>query len=258
MDSTLLKGLDLLDRIVFADGPVSVSSLARELDRPKSNIHRSLAALREAGYLLYREEDRRYFPSFKLVQMGRVVAEGFPYRQAVHPYLETLSRQTGESAHFAIRERDAAVVVSSVLTTSYMVSVIPENVPIPWHESAFGIAQVAAMDNGEVDRMLQGTPDRAEAGALVLEARTRGVCHVEHRGGANIFEIAAPIVARRGAPLGAIGISGPLQRFDPDALEAHVRSVLQVAAQVFSEATGGPGASGDAMSGDVSSDQVRS
>ena len=55
MDKTLLKGLDVLQALAMSDGPRGVSELGRELGLTRSNAHRTLRTLCEAGFVRQNE-----------------------------------------------------------------------------------------------------------------------------------------------------------------------------------------------------------
>lgn len=236
MDSTLMKGLTILDRAVAMDGPVSVSSLARELGLAKSSVHRSLSTLREAGYLLFNEDDRRYYPSLKLAQMGLTVSAHFPYRRAVLPYLERLTALTGETAHFAILEGSNAVFIASSVPRTTMASVIPDNFTLPWHKTSFGIAAVSAIPTAAAQALADDPAVHPVALETLEEARdceTAAMLTIKDRG---TFEIAVAIRTSWRTTMGVIGISGPIARFDETRIPDQLADVRQIAAETFLEA----------------------
>lgn len=234
MDSTLLKGLNILEFVVEATGPVSITGLARELDLPKSNIHRTVTSLRAAGYLLYNEEDRRYFPSLKLAQMGKMVQMKFPFRHAIQPYLDQLVAATNESAHFAFAESGSVVFSANTVPDLPLTSVIPDNLALKMQDSAFGIAiasgltETCPIDNGD------------PAWPMVIKAREDGYAFVKKHNTRRIFEIAAPVLTRWNVVIGAIGVTGPAARLTEPLFAKYVGIVKDVAHQAFLEVSENP------------------
>lgn len=55
MDSTLIKGLTVLEHLAGSEAPRGVSDLARSLNLTKSNVHRTLQTLVAAGLLISAE-----------------------------------------------------------------------------------------------------------------------------------------------------------------------------------------------------------
>lgn len=222
MDATLLKGLGILERVVAADAPCGVTALARDTGLPKSNVHRTLSSLLEAGYLLYDPAERLYYPSLKLAELGRRVAATFPFKAAVDPYLDLLARETGESAHFAVLEGENAFFMSSVVARGPLASVLPEGLRLPWPETAFGVAIAATIEDHAPD----GSGTARDA---VTEARRTGFAVQRDHAERHSFEIAVAISSGWGRTLGAIGISGPATRFSEDDLATRVAAVCRVA-----------------------------
>ncbi|MFV0244534.1 MAG: IclR family transcriptional regulator [Qingshengfaniella sp.] len=233
MDSTLLKGLEVLERIVASGAPAGVSALARELGLPKSNVHRTLSSLRAAGYLLYDAESRRYFPSLRLAQMGTHVAAHFPFRTAVLPALERLVAATGESAHFVCLDGAKVVFVANVLPSTSVASVIPDNLSLDWDDTALGIALVSALPEADLAGRLRTAVDGPAAEAKLRAARTAGYAVIARHETRRIFEIAAPVRSDWGGVVGAVGITGPALRFSPEIVPAHAAAVCDIAAQAL-------------------------
>ncbi|MFV0384974.1 IclR family transcriptional regulator [Paracoccus sp. (in: a-proteobacteria)] len=241
MDSTLLKGLQVLERVVADDAPVGVSALARTLDLPKSNVHRTLTSLREAGYLLYDADQRKYFPSLKLAQMGSRVATNFPLRAAVLPALQRLVQQTGESAHFVCREQNGVVFLANALPPVRIASVIPDNLSLRWDDSAFGIALASALPPQALAEMNGGDVPDAPLQSRLDKARAAGHAKMPRHDTRRIFEIAVPVRSDWETVIGAIGITGPAIRFDEAALTEQIARISAAARTVAESVAGTAG-----------------
>lgn len=230
MDSTLLKGLKILERVVAHDGASSLSEIAREVGLPKSNIHRTLNSLREAGYLLYNAGDRTYYPSLKIAEMGRRVSAQFPFKAAVKPHLEALSAQTGESAHFAICEGDSLVFLSSIVPDLPLASVMPEGLRLHWTDTAFGVAAVSTAPQGSFADI-----EDADLVASVAEATRLGYALKSDHDERHAFELAVGLRTNWGALLGVIGLTGPADRLTEKDLPRYVGAVQSAAAAAVDE-----------------------
>lgn len=232
MDSTLLKGLNLLEVIVAEAEPVGITELARRLDLPKSNVHRSITALREAGYVAFDGDSRRYYPSLKLAQLGRRVSARFPFRMAVLPVLQRLVSETGESAHFALLDGASVVFVANVLPPKPVASVIPDSLALPWEDSALGVTLVAALPEEERARLLDREDNAALAGR-VAQAGRDGFAVIQRHETRRIFELAAPVRSAWDTVIGAVGITGPATRFDKETLPGQIAAVQAAARAAF-------------------------
>lgn len=192
MDSTLLKGLDIFERVVGADGPVSVSELARALGLPKSNIHRTLTTLAAAGYVLHDPVERRYAPSLKAALLGQQVTTRTRYRAALLPLLDRLARQTEETAIFALPSGVGMVVVASALPPRSLAAILPENRTFEPADTALGLA------------LAPGAPRDPVYGAYGVLAD-----HPQR----HTFEVALPLAPDANPALGVLCVVGPASRF---------------------------------------------
>lgn len=79
---------------------VTLEQLAREVELPKSSLHRALAALCRADFA---EHDARgsYRLGLELVRIAFAYYDQLDRRQVVEPLLETLAERFGETAHYA-------------------------------------------------------------------------------------------------------------------------------------------------------------
>jgi DNA-binding IclR family transcriptional regulator len=103
-DTSRLAGSDRVLAVLrsLGDYPrgVGLEQLARDVDVPKSSLHRALAALCRAGFA---EHDERgsYRLGLELVRVAFAYYEQLDRRQVVEPLLETLATRFGEAAHYA-------------------------------------------------------------------------------------------------------------------------------------------------------------
>ncbi|MBE9639582.1 IclR family transcriptional regulator [Salipiger mangrovisoli] len=230
MDKTLIKGLALLEHVVMAEAPVSISELSREVGLTKSNVHRTLTSLQSAGYLLFDPSTRRYYPSWKLPQMGEVARAKFPFRRAVMPFVEALSAELGESAHFALPSGEDVVFIANAAPRTGAAAVMPDNHRLGCDDTAFGLVLA--------DRDLPAKAERRGAVVVLRDHPAR-----------ETFEIAAPVIGVQGAVIGAFGISGPSVRYDAARLDHQARRILAVRDEVTRNIAGvtmPTGLSGDA------------
>lgn len=233
MDATLLKGLRILEEIVALDEPVGISDLARRTDLPKSNVHRTVSTLREAGYLGFDPESRRYFASLKLAQMGGRVSARFPFRVAAMPVLHRLACQTGESAHFAMRDGASVVFLANALPKVAVASVIPDNLALHWEDSALGLALVSALPGAERAGLLAALAGPETAAESLDRAAQQGHALIRRHETRRIFEVAVPVMSDWQTVIGALGLTGPASRFSEGKLPGQVAALHDAAARLF-------------------------
>ena len=103
VDSTLSKGLAILENLTAASEGRGVTELSRELSLTKSNTFRLLQVLKALGYVQL-GSDKRYSATLKTWQVGRQSIENLNLREIALPEMTQLSEQTGEAIYLAVPE----------------------------------------------------------------------------------------------------------------------------------------------------------
>lgn len=96
---TLVKAMDVLDALGDT-GPLGVMEISRMLSMDKSAVSRLLGTLKSREYVRILS-DGRYDLGLRLFELGQILQERMPIRQAVVPHVEALNRDTGETASAA-------------------------------------------------------------------------------------------------------------------------------------------------------------
>lgn len=247
MDTTLVKGLTVLEVLAHSGAPRGVSELARELDLPKSNVHRTLQTLIAAGYVRPADRPGAYECTLKLFELGAAIMSRVDVRHRAEPHMAALAEATRETVHLSALDRAASgpeVIYLHKIESPEPVraySVIGGRAPA--HCVASGKALLAYQD----ERYLAALPDPLAGftprsitgrGALLeelAEVRRTGyaVNHGEWR--ESVCGLAAIILDAGRRPAAAIGISGPVDRLRPATLRRHRADVVEAARLVSAE-----------------------
>ena len=114
MDSTLLKGLTVLEHVAASPEPRGVTELAAELPLTKSNVHRILKTLEMAGYLLQDPLTRRYKLTLKLWELGLGGVAKMDIRIQSTPILKSLSEITRETVHLSVLDGKEVIYIDKI------------------------------------------------------------------------------------------------------------------------------------------------
>lgn len=109
----LQRGLDLIEHMATRGGAVTLSQLARDMDRDVYQIQRTVACLHERGYLT-RDAAGVYRLSSKLHRLAQAHP---PQRELVaraYPAMADYARDTGESVHLGIMAEQRLLLVAEV------------------------------------------------------------------------------------------------------------------------------------------------
>jgi IclR family transcriptional regulator, acetate operon repressor len=223
---------------------VGFEQLARELDIPKSSLHRALATLCRAG-LADHDERGSYRLGLEFVRLAFAYYEQLDRRQLVGPLLLVLAERLGETAHYAELDRAEVVYLAKMTPPGQgvqMTSIVGGRNPA--HCTGLGKALLAyeLVDRGAVDAyviaygpLAQRTPNTlvdAQTLAANLElVRDRGYALDAEESEVGINCIAFPLFLDHPTrPAGAVSVAALAHRTALAQLEeaaAEVRGLIE-------------------------------
>lgn len=216
VDSTLSKGLAILEVLTATKGSLGVSALARELELTKSNTFRLLQTLVALGYVRH-EPDKTYAATLKTWQVGRAVVENLNLRTAAAPMMAYLAEETSETVYLAVQDGLSVVYIDKIESLKPIRSWNPIGGTAPLYCVGTGKAilaeqydqlrtAIAPTLTAHTDRTLT---DIASLDQDMSQTRLRGyaVDTGEFRSGILSFGAAIKLPDR--AVIGALGISVP-------------------------------------------------
>ena len=244
VDSTLSKGLAILETLTGLKSGIGVSDLSRELGLTKSNTFRLLQTLTALGYVR-REPDRSYAATLKAWQIGRSVVENLNLRTAASRMMLFLSEQTKETVYLAVRDGLNVVYIDKIESTKPIRTWNPIGGAAPIHCVGTGKALLAddyRLLRDQVVATLQPFTDRTITDAATLDkdmaaTRLRGYGFDTGEFRPNVLSFGAAIRLPNGEAVGALGVSVPdinLGEGDSDRIGA----LVQHAARSVSENLG--------------------
>jgi len=109
----LEKGLDILELLSRASKPMTVAMITQELGRSTGELFRMLQVLEHRGYI-EGAQGSGYRPTGKLFNMGLSHAPVKTLQEVALPVMRTLSDETEQSCHLALRAGGEIVIVARV------------------------------------------------------------------------------------------------------------------------------------------------
>lgn len=216
VDSTLSKGLAILEELSNNRRSVGVSDLARSLDLTKSNTFRLLQSLVALGYV-NQQQDKTYRASLKAWQIGRAVVENLNLRTVAADMMRFLAGQTNETIYLAVRDNLQVVYIDKIEGQKPIRSWNPIGGSAPLHCVGTGKAILSAEYNVLRDvvreRLERFTPntittiDALDAEMEATAARGYAIDQGEFR--ERVYSLGSAILLPDGAAVGALGVSVP-------------------------------------------------
>ena len=98
-NSTLLRGLSILDAVASSPRPLSITDLVTELDLAKPTVHRIAAQLVDENYLQRNPTDKRFVIGNKLREFSTNILSNNTIGAPRRAILEALSNEIGETCN---------------------------------------------------------------------------------------------------------------------------------------------------------------
>ena len=238
MDTTVAKGLAVLELLARADGPLRLGAIAQQLNLQKSNVHRLLGTLATLGYVMQEPETGRYMPSLKLWELGVGVLHAHPARRAAAPIMHELHRATGETVSLTLLDGEEVLYLDKLLSPRPLRFTTRPGSRALAAFTPSGKAMLAQL--ADPRPILERTRRRLSRGRdLSVEGvmaefeliRRQGYALSEGEASPGVVGVAAAIPSREGPP-SAITVSGPAERMSSAKRGLVIEAVLQACARI--------------------------
>ncbi|WP_329793013.1 IclR family transcriptional regulator [Lentzea sp. DG1S-22] len=223
---------------------LGVGEIARALDLAKPTVHGILRTLQEVGFVEQEVEGGKYRLGAALFHIGTSYLDGNELRAKALNWSDTLAMRAREAVRIGVMHGRHVLVVHHVFRPDNSRQTLDTGSLLPWHATALGKALVAFGEwpDGDLQRFTRHTLDHEELRTAVNVVRDRDWAYDLHELVEGEASVAAPIRDRRGVVVGAIGVSGPVERLcespdQPPRLE--LVSYVREAARSVSRELGG-------------------
>ncbi|TAL03189.1 MAG: IclR family transcriptional regulator [Rhodospirillaceae bacterium] len=222
----------------------SLAALAAELQVPKSTLRNSLLPLLADGYLIASEARYRLGP--RAYRLAAQMMAGWSLQLNVRPFMQELSRQTGESVGVAQIDCEGGrfVFVDAVESQHGVRFVIQVGGNGVLYAGASGRVLLAFQPEEYREQYLRSGPFAPITNRTTIDPdRLRSVLEKIRKTGVAVAlgetvkdgaALSAPIFGPRGDLIAALTVAGPIAR-----LEAHVETIKQQLLATARAASGG-------------------
>ena len=223
MDSTLAKGLTILDWLARQPQPSRVVDVAATFGLARSNAHRTLQTLVHCGWAVQDAPTSAYRASLKLFELGALVDASSDLKTRLHPVLAGLAAACGETIHLAVLDGAEIVYLDKFDSPLPVAAYSRIGGRAPAYCVASGKALLAALRHdaaalqARLGTLVAHTPHSLiDLSSLVDELeRTRRQGYAENREEwrLGVCGLGAPVFNALGEPVAAVGMSVPSIRF---------------------------------------------
>lgn len=244
---SLDRAAALLQAVADRPGGIGLADLSALVGLHTSTAFHLAKTLVRLGFLIQDGENKRYRVGSRLFAMAAGALNDNTLLVLGMPVLERLSNSTGEASHLAVRSRQDIVLVARMAATGMLQMSERTGLTRPPHATAIGKVLLAFMTEAERVRLVadlplpQITPHTITDPDLLLRelgtVAQHGIAHDRCEFDAEVRCLAMPVRDFTGRCIAAIGISGPIWRMTPSAVETKIH-FLESAARELSQLLG--------------------
>ena len=238
------RAFAILEEIARSREGVSLAELSKRVGLHNSTTFHLVKTMVSLGYVR-QLKDKRYRVGRPLFALAASSLDDIEMVSLATPVLEDLSRETGESGHFAVRMGDSVVVIARTSGPGAFQLTDRVGVVRPANCTALGKIVLAALRPEQLERFLQRAELKAHTPKSIVEAdklrqeidevRRAGLAFDDGEFDSELRCVAVPVRDFTGQVIGAIGISGPVWRLSIQALQSRAKLVQAAAARLSAE-----------------------
>jgi DNA-binding IclR family transcriptional regulator len=244
---SLGRAFAILEEIARHREGVGLADLSKLVGLHNSTTFHLAKTMVSLGYIRRGKDSKRYRVGRPLFALAASALDEIEMVNVATPALEELSRETGESSHFAVRMGDAVVVIARTSGPGAFHLTDRVGVLRPAHCTALGKVILASLRQDQLERFLARVelkPSTAhtitESPVLlreIAEIRRSGIAYDDGEFNLEVRCVAVPVKDFTGQIIGALGISGPIWRLSNQVMQSRAKTV-QAASNRLSAAFG--------------------
>jgi DNA-binding IclR family transcriptional regulator len=242
---SLGRAFAILEAVARHREGIGLAELSKLLGLHNSTTFHLAKTLVSLGYIRQERDSKRYRVGRPLFALAASALDEIEMVNLAKPIMEELSRETGESSHFAVRMGDAVVVIARTSGPGAFQLADRVGVVRPAHCTALGKIILASLRPDQLKRFLErvelkpSTKKSIIDPALLLreiaEVRRNAIAFDDGEFNLEVRCVAVPVYNFTGDVVGALGISGPIWRMSDQALQGRAKAVRAAANRLSHE-----------------------
>jgi DNA-binding IclR family transcriptional regulator len=242
---SLARAFSIMEEVARSRDGISLAELSKRVGLHNSTTFHLVKTLVSLGYVRQIKDSKRYRIGRPLFALAASALDEIEMVSLATPVLEDLSRETGESGHFAVRMGDSVVVIARTAAPGAFQLTERVGVVRPAHCTALGKVILAALRADQLDRFFARTELTAVTPKSITEpdvlkkdideVRKSGIAFDDGEFNPEVRCVGVPVKDFTGQVIGAIGISGPIWRLSIQSLQGRAAIVQAAAGRLSAE-----------------------
>ncbi|MER5942568.1 MULTISPECIES: IclR family transcriptional regulator [unclassified Streptomyces] len=221
---SLERAAAMLRLLAGGERRLGLSDIASSLGLAKGTAHGILRTLQQEGFVEQDDASGRYQLGAELLRLGTTYLDVHELRARALVWTDDLARSSGESVYLGVLHQQGVLIVHHVFRPDDSRQVLEIGAMQPLHSTALGKVlsaydPVAHSEAIEADRkaFTDRTTCELDGFEHILDmTRARGYAADVEETWEGVASVAAPIHDRRRMPVGAVGITGAVERLCRD------------------------------------------
>src|SRR5262245_55270553 len=242
---SLGRAFAILEEIARHREGIGLADLSKRVSLHNSTTFHLAKTMVSLGYIRQARDSKRYRVGRPLFALAASALDEIEMVNLATPILEDLSRETGESGHFAVRMGDAVVVIARTSGSGAFQLTDRVGVVRPAHCTALGKIMLASLRPDQLKRFLErvelkpatkkSITDPAVLLREIAEIRRSAIAFDDGEFNAEVRCVAVPVYHFTGEVIGALGISGPIWRMTDQVVQSRAKLVQSAASRLSIE-----------------------
>jgi IclR family transcriptional regulator, KDG regulon repressor len=242
---SLGRAFSILEEVARHREGIGLAELSKRVGLHNSTTFHLAKTMVSLGYMRQERDSKRYRVGRPLFALAASALDEIEMVNLATPVLEDLSRETGESGHFAVRMGDAVVVIARTSGTGAFQLTDRVGVVRPAHCTALGKIILASLRPDQLKRFLErvelkpstkkSVTDQSVLLREITEIRRTAIAFDDGEFNPEVRCVAVPVYNFTGEVIGALGISGPIWRMSDQMLQSRAKLVQTAASRLSAE-----------------------
>jgi DNA-binding IclR family transcriptional regulator len=233
--------------ILGEDARLGVTELSARIGLAKATVYGLLRALELHGLVEQDLETGKYRLGPALLQLGNAYLDNHELRARSMRWAESLAGRAQESVRVGVLAGKNVLIVHHVFRPDNSVQILEVGAAIPWHACAVGKAVAAHVEPDRLAELERGPLPRLTGNTITLKrsldaelkrARTAGVAVDDQEAIVGEAGIATAVFDHRGLAVGAIGVTGAVERLLPSGPDPEMVAAVKEAGRGLSRELG--------------------
>ena len=242
---SLGRAFAILEEVARHREGIGLAELSKLVGLHNSTTFHLAKTMVSLGYMRQERDSKRYRVGRPLFALAASALDEIEMVNLETPILEDLSRESGESGHFAVRMGDSVVVIARTSGAGAFQLTDRVGVVRPAHCTALGKIILASLRPDQLKRFLERVELKpstkksiTESSVLlreITEIRRDAIAFDDGEFNAEVRCVAVPVYNFTGEVIGALGISGPIWRMTDQVLQSRAKLVQTAAKRLSAE-----------------------